>query len=65
MDASGFFFFNFFFQVAFSSTVAMALAGVAFASVSAGLGEVTFLSMTACYHKVSSYIHELSQLGSS
>lgn len=44
-------------QVAFSNSVAMALAGVAFASISAGLGEITFLSMTACYHKVDSYYH--------
>ncbi|EGD82751.1 hypothetical protein PTSG_03402 [Salpingoeca rosetta] len=40
-----------FLLVAFSTTVAMALAGVVFASISAGLGEITFLSMTACYHK--------------
>ncbi|XP_069508205.1 battenin isoform X2 [Ambystoma mexicanum] len=36
--------------VSFSSGIAMSLIGVVFASVSSGLGEVTFLSLTSFFH---------------
>jgi predicted membrane channel-forming protein YqfA (hemolysin III family) len=38
--------------VAFAQNLGMALMGVVFASISSGLGEVTFLSMSSLYHKV-------------
>lgn len=41
-----------FFFVAFAQNLGMALMGVVFASISSGLGEVTFLSMSSLYHKV-------------
>ncbi|MBN3307081.1 CLN3 protein, partial [Amia calva] len=39
-----------FLLVSFSSGVAMSILGVVFASVSAGLGELSFLSLTAFFH---------------
>lgn len=42
-----------FFLVAFAQNLGMGLMGVVCASISSGLGEVTFLSMSSLYHKVS------------
>lgn len=41
-----------FFLVAFANSMAMALMGVVCASISSGLGEITFLAMCSLYHKV-------------
>ncbi|PAV81319.1 hypothetical protein WR25_09317 isoform J [Diploscapter pachys] len=40
-----------YFVVAFSSTIAMSLAGVVITSLGCGLGEITFLALTAHFHK--------------
>ena len=40
-----------FITVALATSLAVVLVGVAFASISSGLGEITFLALTARYDK--------------